>query len=178
MESVTDKTPLSTIIGEDPSLKASFHGMDDGATFGTFVDHVVENAGAWVRGLPLDKASGLRKVKAAVLRLTGASVPEDLTEFKAKLIRMEKTVKACMTNAKLKDMETEKSAAPDPARQVAEKLKAAILTYCEATDQTGALAMLECMLGDNDDVETLESVFRHVAADDPAALGAFNVLRP
>ena len=169
---VTDKTPMAELFGDDPGLAEATKGMD----LGTFLDTVVGNAAEWVRTLPCDKAAGLRKAKAAVLKLTGVAVPDDLDDLKAKLKKMEKAVKAAMTNAKLKDLEAAKASAPDPARDLPERLKAAILSYCDATGQKGTLAMLECMLGD-DDVETLESIFRHVAADDPGALGAFNALR-
>ncbi len=168
---VTDKTPMADLVGDEPCLEESSKGMD----LGTFLDAVVGNAAEWVRSLPCDKAIGLRKAKAAVLKLTGVPVPDDLVDLKAKLRKMDKAVKAAMTNVKLKDLEAEKASARDP---VAEKLKAAVMTYCDATGQKGALAMLECLLGDDTDVETLESIFRHVAADDPAALGAFNALRP
>jgi hypothetical protein len=163
---------MAELVGDEPCLSESTKGMD----LGTFLDHVVGNAADWVRSLPCDKASGLRKAKAAVLKLTGVPVPDDLEDLKAKLRKMEKAVKSAMTNAKLKDLEASKASAdrdPEPT----DKLKAAILAYCDATGQKGALAMLECMLGDDADTETLETVFRHVAADDAAALGAFNALR-
>lgn len=165
---VTEQTPMAELVGDDPCLSETTRGMD----LGTFLDQVLGNAADWVRSLPCDKASGLRKAKAAVLKLTGVEVPDDL---RSKLKRMEKAVKAAMTNAKLKDLESEKGAVRDPA---CDRLKAAILSYCDATGKKGALAMLECMLGDDADAETLESIFRHVAADDDAALGAFNALRP
>lgn len=171
---VTSETPMAELVGDDPLLSESTQGMD----LGTFLDHVVGNAADWVRSLPCDKAISLRKAKAAVLKLTGIPVPDDLEDLKTKLKKMEKAVKSAMTNAKLKDLESEKGSARDPGHDVSEKLKAAILSYCDATGQKGALAMLECMLGEYADVETLESVFRHVAADDPAALGAFNAMRP
>lgn len=171
---VTNKTPMAELVGDDPCLSESAKGMD----LGTFLDHVVGNAADWVRSLPCDKASGLRKAKAAVLKLTGVPVPDDLDDLKTKLKKMEKAVKAAMTNAKLKDLESAKASARDPVQALSEKLQAAILSYCDATGQKGALAMLECMLGEDADVETLGSIFRHVAADDPAALGAFNALMP
>jgi hypothetical protein len=169
---VTDKTPMVELLGDEPLLSESTRGMD----LGTFLDHVVGNAADWVRSLPCDKASGLRKAKAAVLKLTGVPVPDDLDSLKSKLKKMEKAVKAAMTNAKLKDLEAAKASTTDPVKDLCEKLKAAILSFCDATGKKGALAMLECLLGEEVDVETLESVFRHVAADDPAALGAFNAL--
>jgi hypothetical protein len=169
---VTSETPMAELVGDDPCLSESAKGMD----LGTFLDHVVSNAAGWVRSLPCDKASGLRKAKAAVLKLTGVPVPDDLEDLKAKLKKMEKAVKAAMTNAKLKDLEAEKGSARLPCHDVSEKLKAAILSYCDATGKKGALAMLECLLGDEVDIDTLASIFRHVAADDPAALGAFNAL--
>lgn len=169
---VTDKTPMAELVGGDPCLAESAKDMD----LGTFLDHVVGNAAAWVRSLPCDKASGLRKAKAAVLKLTGVPVPDDLEDLKAKLKKMEKAVKAAMTNAKLKDLEAAKASERDPDQDLAEKLKAAILSYCDVTGQKGTLAMLECLLGEEVDVETLVAIFRQVAADDSVALGAFNAL--
>lgn len=171
---VTSGTPMAELVGDDPLLSESTRGMD----LGTFLDHVVGNATEWVRSLPCDKASGLRKAKAAVLKLTGVPVPDDLEDLKAKLKKMEKAVRAAMTNAKLKDLEAAKASTTEPGHDLGERLKTAILSYCDATGQKGALAMLECMLGDEVDVDTMANIFRNVAADDPAALGAFNALMP
>lgn len=146
-----------------------------------YVDYIANNTSSWLRSLPGTKTAELRPYKAAVIALR--KCPDVSAALGKKLAAMETAVKRAMSNTGLHDEINRRSGNEEESESDvgdAERLRAAILAYCDASENVAMSAMLKALWSGDAPLETpavLERVMRTAIGEDKASASVFEELR-
>ena len=172
----------------DNAFQRAFDIMEDfkdaaSTPLADYVDYIACNTSSWLRSLPGSKTAELRPYKAAVMALR--KCPEVSAALGKKLAAMENAVKRAMSNTGLQDEINRRSGGDDlDDRECdaadSERLRGAILAYCEASDNVAMSAMLKALWSGDAPLESpsvLERIMLTVIGDDQASASVFELLR-